>query len=68
MHSSRNKMAAISQTTFLDTFSSVTFTVFLFEFHIEMCSHGSNHQYTIIVSNNGLAANRRQAIVSINDA
>ena len=33
----------------------------------DMCSHGLNSQYGIIGSDNGLAPNKRQAIMSHND-
>ena len=59
-------MDAISQTTFQVHFldwkrlnSKQNFT--------EVCSYGSNQQYSIIGLDNGLAPSRRQAIIWTND-
>ena len=61
-HWARDKMDAISQTTFS--------SAFYFEFEIRFrcnLSSGSDWQYGSIDSDNGLAPNRRQAIIWIND-
>ena len=59
-------MDAISQTTFSNAFSWMK----IFEFRLnvtEVCSQGSNLQYSSNGSDNGLAPSRRQAIIWTND-
>ena len=59
-------MAAISQTTHSNTFLEWTCLHFDWNF-TEVCSQGSIEQYASIGSDNGLAPNRRQAIIWTND-
>ena len=60
-----DNMALISKTTYSNAFSWIK--MFIFWSNItEICSQGSNQQYTSIGSDNGLAPNRRQAIISNN--
>ena len=61
-HWGRDKIDATSQTTFWSAFSWMK----MFEF-IEVCSWGSNWQYSSIGLDNGLAPSRRQAIIWTND-
>ena len=58
-------MAAISQTTFSNTFFVNKNFVFWLIFHLS-CPEGSSYQYVSIGSDNGLATNRRQAIIWTN--
>ena len=61
-HSGWDKMVAISQTTCSSAFSWIIFFEFKIKFHcIEICSLGCH-----IGSDNGLAQNRRQAIILTN--
>ena len=61
-------MAAISQTIFSNAFSWMKTSVFWIIFYWIMFHYGlSNWQYDIIGLDNGLAPNRRQAIIWIND-
>ena len=66
IHSGRDKMVVISQTTFLVHFLAWKCINFDQDF-IEVCSQWSNKQYSSIGSNNGFAPVRRQAIIWIND-
>ena len=60
------QMSDSSQTIFSNAFSWVQ--TFDFQNHfMEICSLGSNWQHVIIGSDNGLAQNRRQAIIWTND-
>ena len=61
-HWSRDKMDAISQTTFSNAFYWMKFTNFE-KYFTEVCSWGFNQQYSSIGSDNGLAPTRRQAII-----
>ena len=58
-------MAAISWTLFSNAIFEWKLLNFKYCF-IEICFLGSNWQYFIIDSNNGLASNRRQAIIGTN--
>ena len=55
-HWGRDKIDAISQTIFVNAFSWMK--NFEFQYFIDICSLGSNWQYIIIGSENGLASNR----------
>ena len=59
-------MADVFQTTFSNAFSWLKIFEVQLKFHW-ICSQGSNWQYANIVSDNGLAPNRRQAIIWTND-
>ena len=61
-----DKRATISQTTFSNTFSQWKCMNIDQDF-TEVCSLGSNWQDAIIGSDNGLAPNRRWAIICTND-
>ena len=61
-HLPLDKMTAISQTTFSNTFSWMKRFYFDSSF-TEVCSQGSNWQYSSIGSDDGLAPTRRQAII-----
>ena len=65
-HWGREKMAAISRMTFPSAFPWMKFLNFNYNF-TEMCFFVSNWQYGGIGSDNGLALNRRQAIIWTND-
>ena len=65
-HSGRDKMAAIIQMTFSNAFLWWKCMNFDYNF-TEVCSQGSSLQYSIIGLDNGLAPNRRQAIIWTND-
>ena len=65
-HWGRDKMDAISQTTFSRAFSSMKIAVFWLNFHWNMFAR-FNWQQSSIVSDNGLAPIRRQAIIWNND-
>ena len=65
-HWGRDKIAAISQTTLSNSFSWMKMLEFRLKF-LEICSIGSNLQYSTIGSDNGLAPSRRQAIIWTND-
>ena len=56
-------MAAILQTTFWTAVCSMKKVDFFYQNFTDKCSLGSNWQYDCIVSDNGLAANRWQAII-----
>ena len=65
-HWGLDKMVAISQTVFSHAFSWMkTFECQAMLY--QMCSLGSNWRYVIIGPDNGLAPNRRQAIIWTND-
>ena len=64
-HWARNKMAASLQATFSDVIFWVKIFVCRFEFHWRF-SQWSNWQWTSTDSDNGLAPNRRQAIMCTN--
>ena len=66
-HWGGGKMVAISQMTFSNAFSWMKMFKFWLNF-TEVCSQGSNWQYSKIGSDNGLAPNKRQAIIWTNDA
>ena len=57
-------MPAISQTIFSGAFSWMK--SFVFQLKFEVCSQGSNWQYTSIGLDNGLLPNRQQAIICTN--
>ena len=59
-------MAAISQTTLSNAFSWTKILELRLNFP-EVCSQGSNYQYSSTGSDNGLAPTRRQAIIWIID-
>ena len=59
-------MAAILQMTFSNAFSWIKFTVF-YSYFIKTYSQGSNYEYAIIGSDDGLTPCRRQAIIWTND-
>ena len=61
----RDKMATISQTTFPCAFPWMKLLVLNYNF-TEICSLRSNWQYGSIGSDNGLAPNRRHAIIWTN--
>ena len=65
-HCSRDKMATIPQMTFLNAFSWRKMFEFRLKFHW-ILFQGSNWQYISIGLDNGLALNRRQAIIWTND-
>ena len=58
-HWGQDKMAAISQITFSDTFSSIK----MYWFWLKFYSQWFNQQYSIIGWDNSLAPSRRQAII-----
>ena len=58
----RNKMTAISQTTFPSAFSWTKLSYLYWNF-TDICFEGSNYQYTSIGSDDGLLLNRWQAII-----
>ena len=64
-HWGLDKMAAISQTTFQMHFLEWKCLNFNWNF-TEVCSQGSNWQFSSIGSDNGLAPNRRQAVIWTN--
>ena len=64
-HFPLDKMAAISQTIFSDAFLEWKVLYFDYTF-TEVCSQGSNLQWTSIGSDNILAPKRRQAIIWTN--
>ena len=64
-HWGPDKMVAILQTTFSNTFSWME--MFWFPLIFQVYSEGSNWQYISIGLDNGLAPNRRQAIIWTND-
>ena len=70
IHWGRDKMAAISQTTYSNAYPWMKIVNFeknkKQNNNTEICSLGSNWQYGSIGSYNGLAPNRRQAIIWTN--
>ena len=66
-HWGRDNMAAISQTIFYNTFSWIKMLKFPLKKSTEICSQGSNWQHSSTGLDNGLAPNRRQAIIWTND-
>ena len=64
VHWGRGNMAAILQTTFWSAFSWMEINCLNSDWNfIEVCSWGSNWQYSSIGSDNGLAPPRRQTII-----
>ena len=65
-HWGRDKIAAISQTTFSNAFSSLKMCEFWLKFHWSLFLN-VNQKYSNIGSDNDLAPTRRQAIIWTND-
>ena len=65
-HWGQDKMAAVSQATFQMHFLEWKCWNFDYDFN-EVCSYGSNKQYSSNGSDNGLAPARRQGIIWTND-
>ena len=63
-HRGQDKMAAIFQTTFTNSFSGIKYEDEAFS---EVCFQGLNQQFSSIGSENGLALARWQAIIWTND-
>ena len=66
--SSQDKMATISQTTFSNAFSWMKISEFRLKFHQSLFLKAQLKWYSSIGSDNGLAPNRRQAIIWTNDS
>ena len=65
-HWGRDKMDAISHMTYSSAFSWMKMLEFRLNFHWSLFP-GASWQYSSIGSDNGLAPNRRQAIIWAND-